>query len=157
MKNHFNYDFINKAIVGTKTAIRKANAGNTPEYRELCKKLAEHPNFNVVEKVIKENTEKKKYHGLTFKKMREYIETKPNNEDKIKEFDAVMKVADAKGAKYPLTKKWFLKNFPEYKENAVELSEDEILKNATAEVEALLEEGFDEEVEPANENEELAA
>ena len=68
-----------------------------------------------------------------------------------------MKVADAKGAKYPLTKKWFLKNFPEYKENAVELSEDEILKNATAEVEALLEEGFDEEVEPANENEELAA
>ena len=44
-----------------------------------------------------------------------------------------------------------------YKENAVELSEDEILKNATAEVEALLEEGFDEEVEPANENEELAA
>ena len=71
MKNYFNYDFINKAIVGTKTAIRKANAGNTPEYRELCKKLAEHPNFNVVEKVIKENTEKKKYHGLTFKKMRE--------------------------------------------------------------------------------------
>ena len=40
MKNYFNYDFINKAIVGTKTAIRKANAGNTPEYRELCKKLA---------------------------------------------------------------------------------------------------------------------
>ena len=141
MKNYFNYDFINKAIVGTKTAIRKANAGNTPEYRELCKKLAEHPDFNVVQKEIDSNGNKKKYHGLTFKKMREYIETKPNNEDKIKEFDAVMKVADAKGAKYPLTKKWFLKNFPEYKENEASIvSNEEIEKQAEAEIEAILEE-----------------
>ena len=42
-------------------------------------------------------------------------------------FEKVQEIADAKGAKYPLTKKWFLKSFPEYKENAVELSEEEIL------------------------------
>ncbi len=157
MKNYFNYDFINKAIVGTKTAIRKANAGNTPEYRELCEKLAEHPDFKVTIKHIKKNEEQRKYRNLTFKKMRDYILTKPNGEIEVKELEAVMKVAEAKGAKYPLTKKWFLKAHPEYKENAIELSEEEIEKNASAEIEALLEEGFDEEVEPANENEEIAA
>jgi hypothetical protein len=157
MKNYFNYDFINKAIVGTKTAISKANAGNTPEYRELCEKLAEHPDFNVVIKNINRNEEQRKYRNLTFKKMKEYILIKPNGESKVKELEAVMKVAEAKGAKYPLTKKWFLNAYPEYKNNSIELSEEEMERKAMSEVEALCDEGFDEEVEPENEDEELAA
>lgn len=140
MKNYFNYDFINKAIVGSNAAIRRANAGNTPEYRELCDKLAQHPDFKVVPKEIKTKAEKKKYHGLTFGRMEEYILTQSNSENKVKEFEAVMKVAEAKGAKYPLTKKWFLKTYPEYKENEVAVSEEEVMKKATAAIEAILEE-----------------
>ena len=94
MKNYFNYDFINKAIVGSKTAIKKANAGNTPEYRELCKKLAEHPDFNVVPKDIKENAEKKKYHGLTFDRMKEYILTQPDSENRVKVFEMSVRAAN---------------------------------------------------------------
>ena len=157
MRNYFNYDFTKKAIVGTKSAINKANAGNTPEYRELCEKLAEHPDFTVTIKPIKKNENQRRDRNLTFQKMKDYILTKPNGEMGVKELEAVMKVAEAKGAKYPLTKKWFLKTHPEYRENVIELSEEEIEKNASSEVEALYEEGFDEEVEPANENEELAA
>ena len=157
MRNYFNYDFTKKAIVGTKTAINKANAGNTPEYRELSEKLAAHPDFNVVIKNISRNEEQRKYRNLTFKKMKEYILTKPNGESKVKELEAVMKVAEAKGAKYPLTKKWFLNAYPEYKNNSIELSEEEMEKKAMSEVEALCDEGFDEEVEPENEDEELAA
>lgn len=100
MKNYFNYDFINKAIVGSKAAIRKANAGNTAEYRELTAKLAEHLDFKVVQKEIKENTEKKKYNGLTFDRMKEYILTQNRSVEKLLEFEAVKKVAEAKGAKY---------------------------------------------------------
>ena len=158
MKNYFNYDFINKAIVGTKTAIRKANAGNTPEYRELCKKLAEHPNFNVVEKEIKNKKERKTYYGLSFDRMKDYILTQPDSEMKLKVFEKVQEIADAKGAKYPLTKKWFLKTFPEYKENdASVIDEKKAMEQAEEEVNALYEEGFDDEVEPTNENEELVA
>jgi len=150
MKNYFNYDFINKAIVGSKTAIKKANAGNTPEYRELCKKLAEHPDFNVVPKDIKENAEKKKYHGLTFDRMKEYILTQPDSENRVKVFEKVQEIAEAKGAKYPLTKKWFLKTYPEYKENEASVMEEKkAMEQAEAELDAILEE--------ENNSDELAA
>lgn len=150
MKNYFNFDFENKAIVGSKTAIRKANAGNTPEYRELCKKLAEHPDFNVVPKEIKENAEKKKYHGLTFDRMKEYILTQPDSENRVKVFEKVQEIAEAKGAKYPLTKKWFLKTYPEYKENEASVMEEKkAMEQAEAELDAILEE--------ENNSDELAA
>ena len=41
----------------------------------------------------------------------------------LAKFEKVMEVAEAKGAKYPLTKKWFLKNYPNYKSNEVSDSE----------------------------------
>ena len=72
MKNYFKYDFINKAIVGSKAAIKRANSGNGNEYLELCKMLAEHPDFRVVPKEIEVNATKKKYNGLTFNRMKEY-------------------------------------------------------------------------------------
>ena len=137
MKNYFNYDFINKAIVGSKAAIRKANTGNTAEYRELTAKLAEHPDFKVVQKEIKENTEKKKYNGLTFDRMKEYILTQNRSVEKLLEFEAVKKVAEAKGAKYPITKKWFLNEYPEYKTNEATINEEEILKKAAEKIAAL--------------------
>ncbi|MDY5626889.1 MAG: hypothetical protein SPF92_04720 [Clostridia bacterium] len=150
MKNYFNFDFENKAIVGSKTAIRKANTGNTPEYRELCKKLAEHPDFKVVPKEIKGNAEKKKYHGLTFDRMKEYILTQPDSENRVKVFEKVQEIAEAKGAKYPLTKKWFLNSYPEYKENEAKVMEEKkAMEQAEAELDAIIEE--------ENNSDELAA
>ena len=55
--------------------------------------------------------------------MKEYIETQPKSEERLREFAAIQKVAAAKGAKYPLTKKWFLATFPEFKENNVSEAE----------------------------------
>lgn len=144
MKNYFNYDFINKAIVGSSSAIKRANAGNGREYRELSRMLAEHPDFKVMPKEIKGNPEKKKYHGLTFDRMKEYILTQPDSENRVKVFEKVQEIAEAKGAKYPLTKKWFLKTYPEYKENDTTVSEVKAEELAAAELAEI-------------ENEELAA
>lgn len=49
MNARFTYDFTKKAIVGTKTSIRKANAGLNPEYEQLSNMLKEHPDFIVIE------------------------------------------------------------------------------------------------------------
>ena len=117
MKNYFNYDFENKAIIGSNAAIKRANKGNSNEYIELSKMLVEHPDFKIVAKTIEKNENKKKYHGLTFDKMKEYISTQPNRENRMVEFEKVKEVAEAKCSKYPLTKKWFLNTYPEYKEN----------------------------------------
>ena len=127
----FTYNFVNKTIVGTKSAINRANMGKNPEYNVLCEMLAAHPDFTVAEKQIKQNTHKKKYNGLTLPRMKEYIKTQPDSKSRLIEFEAIQKVAEAKGAKYPLTKKWFLATFPEFREN--EVSDAEI----SAETEAL--------------------
>lgn len=119
----FTYNFVNKTIVGTKSAINRANMGKNPEYTTLCEMLAAHPDFTVAEKQINHKADKKKYNGLTLPRMKEYIETQPKSEERLREFAAIQKVAAAKGAKYPLTKKWFLATFPEFKENNVSEAE----------------------------------
>ena len=119
----FTYNFVNKTIVGTKSAINRANKGMKPEYDTLCEMLAAHPDFTVVEKQIDHKADKKKYNGLTLPRMKEYIETQPNSKKRLIEFAAIQKVAAAKGAKYPLTKKRFLATFPEFKEKNVSKAE----------------------------------
>lgn len=119
----FTYNFVNKTIVGTKSAINRANKGLKPEYGMLCEMLAAHPDFTVAEKQINHKADKKKYNGLTLPRMKEYIETQPNSKECLIEFAAIQKVAATKGAKYPLTKKWFLATFPEFKENNVSKAE----------------------------------
>ena len=119
----FTYNFVNKTIVGTKSAINRANKGLKPEYGMLCEMLAEHPDFTVVEKQINHKADKKKYNGLTLPRMKEYIETQPNSKERLIEFAAIQKVAKTKGALYPLTKKWFLATFPEFKKNNVSEAE----------------------------------
>ena len=119
----FTYNFVNKTIIGTKSAINRANKGMKPEYCMLCEMLAEHPDFTVAEKQIKHKADKKKYKGLTLPRMEAYIETQPNSKERLIEIAAIQKVAAAKGALYPLTKKWFLATFPEFKENNVSEAE----------------------------------
>lgn len=119
----FTYNFANKTIIGSKSAINRANKGINPEYRVLTAMLEAHPTFNVVEKTIKKSENKKTYGGLTIETMKSYISTLDDSKSKLIEFNAIIMVAEAKGAKYPLTKKWFLKTYPEFKSNNVEASE----------------------------------
>lgn len=112
-------NLIEKTIEVSKTFYKKATNPKTAEYRDLRAAMIENPTFDVV---LKES-DKKSYNGLDFDRMKEYIETQPNSEANLKELDRVMEIAEAKGAKYPLTKQWFLKTFPEYKNSEVSSKE----------------------------------
>ena len=125
MKKNVSINLIDKTITVSKTFYKKASAYGTAEYNELRNAMMENPTFAVVIKTV----EKKSYNGLTFKRMESYIQTQPNSETNLKEFRAVQRVAEAKGAKYPLTKKWFLASFPEYSINEVSENETEALLN----------------------------
>lgn len=127
MNRHFNYNFTAKAIVGSNRSIQRANIGLEPEYSELVSMLAAQPTFTVTPKVINQKKDKKTYSNLTISRMREYIKTQPDAEEKIIEFEAVQKVAKAKGATYPLTKKWFLKTYPEYTTKDISSAQTEAL------------------------------
>ena len=62
--------------------------------------------------------------------MKLYISLQTDAEKKLAEFEAIKKVAKAKGAMYPLTKKWFINTYKNYKES-------DIAKMESAELEKL--------------------
>ena len=125
MTKKFNYNFVTKQIIGSNASIAKANKGIEPEYSELTSMINAQPTFSVVAKTIKHKAGKKLYRDLTFERMAEYIRLQADSAARMVEYNAIQKVAEAKGAKYPLTKKWFLATYPEYKENCVSNSEAE--------------------------------
>ena len=145
MTNKFNYNFINKTIEGSKTAIAKANKGQNPEYAELTTMLSAHPDFAVVEKVADKESKRRSYKNLSINRMEEYIRTQFSDKDelnkKLVEFESIQKVAKAKGAMYPLTEKWFLHTYPEFKESEVTEAESDktqkVLLAAAAQLDAL--------------------
>ena len=112
MKNLFAYDFTNNTIVASKTTLKKAGNPTTPEYKALMKMIAGQPTFRVVEKVIKDNGRKKTYNGLTLEMMKTHIEKQENSEFLMAEFNEAQKQGKSK---YPLAKKWFLEQFPNFK------------------------------------------
>ena len=85
MKTRFTYNFIEKAIIGSKAAIDRANKGKNPEYTELSGMLAAHPDFTVRVKDIQKKEGKKTYSKLTFKRMEEYIRTQFSDEKLLNE------------------------------------------------------------------------
>ena len=145
----FTVDFAAKEIKCSKKAYERACKGMEPEYTELCELVKRHPIFNVKVKTASETATKNMYRNLTFPKMREYIKTQPNSEENLAEMEMVIEIAEAKNAKYPLTKKWFLAKFPEYKEKeaAAVADEHQQAKKAelASELDALGQDDYDEE------------
>ena len=76
------------------------------------KMIAGQPTFRVVEKVIKDNGRKNTHNGLTLEVMKTHIEKQENKNILMAEFEEAMKMGKSK---YPLAKKWFLNQFPNFK------------------------------------------
>ena len=136
MKN-ITANMIDNTLTVSKSFYKKASVCGSAEYYELRQAKIENPGFKIVFKTI----EKKTYNGLTFAVMKAYIESQSNSEKQLKVFEAVKRIAEMKGSKYPLTKKWFLNAYPDFKENAVKenetnalVSDDEIEAQAMAEL-----------------------
>jgi len=119
-QSHISVDFLSNTLSLTKSFYKKARKVGSPEYKELREAISENPDYEI--KVIT-NENKNSHKNLTFKRMREYIATQANAEENLRALDRVIKIAETKGAKYPLTKKWFLATFPEYK---MEITDKEI-------------------------------
>lgn len=138
-KNAIVVDGMNKALVMTKAFYKKACLFGSEEYYELRKAQAENEGFEIVFKFADKET----HRGLTFKRMADYIKTQPDADARMMEFEAVQKIAKAKGAMYPLTKEWFFLTYPQFKKDEVSADEqasvlNEMKKLAEAEAEKKL-------------------
>lgn len=119
-KSHITINFTDNTLSLTKSFYKKACKVGSDEYKELRTAMGENPNYKIV---FVGNADKKTYGNLTIQRMREYIATQADAEKNLRILDRVIKIAKTKGAMYPLTKKWFLKTFPEYK---MEITDGEI-------------------------------
>ena len=134
MKTNIAIDLEKNTVIVSNTFYKKASLYGTPEYYELRQAMIENPKAEIIFKSI----HKKTYNGLTFKVMKSYIEAQPNSEKQLKVFEAVKRIAEMKGSKYPLTKKWFLNAYTEYKENEVKEKETaKLAADSDEEIEAM--------------------
>jgi len=126
-QNIFTCDHANHLIRGSKSALKRASIYGTNEYKMLTQLMQELPTYGVAERIIKKKVSGKiSYRNLTLKKMEDYINTQPNAKKNLAKFEAVKRIAEARSALYPLSKKWFLSTFPNYKEDIV--VEDEAIE-----------------------------
>lgn len=135
MKTNISINAIDETITVSKAFYNKASKYGTTEYRNLRKAIQENPTYDIVFKTI----EKKTYGGLTFETMEAYIQTQAKSVERLAEFDAVKKIAEAKGGKYPLTKKWFLETYPAFKSSEVSCAETETLLNESKQIKSITE------------------
>ena len=129
-KANITIDHATRTLTVTKAYNKKASVFGSPEYKELRQSINENPGYIIEIKTV----EKKSYRGLSFSRMEEYIKTQPDSEKRLIEFEAVKKIAKAKGGLYPITKQWFFATYPDFKESS--LSEEEI-NAGIAKVEAI--------------------
>ena len=113
----FTIDHNNKKILATKNTLEKASVYGSDEFKALQMIRKDLPNYETDFKQVEKNSNKKTYKGCSFATMEKYIRTQPNAEKNLKTFEKVKEMAETKGAKYPLTKKWFLATFPSFKVN----------------------------------------
>ena len=110
----FTVDFVNKRIIGTKASFDKAGKGFGPEYEELTAKIAAHPDYVLTIKEPKNKSTKAKrtYEGMNDKFIRDYISTLDDANTRKEQYNSIQKMAaDCDTKAFPMTKKWFLKEF----------------------------------------------
>ena len=117
-KSNITVNAIEKTITVSRSFYKKASNYGTNEYKELRKAVRYNHDFTIEFKKV----QKKTYNGLDFSRMADYIKTQPNSDERLAEFEEIKTIASAKGSLYPLTKKWFLETYPEYKESTLKIT-----------------------------------
>ena len=116
MKNLFAVDFAEKTITATKATMKKTSIPNSAEYKALMKLMKQHPTFEITEKHIQTNGNKRVYNGLTFDVMKAHLESQDNGEALLDEFKNIRAKAKEMGKSvYPVAKQWFLEKYPKFK------------------------------------------
>ena len=119
------------AVTVTREFRRKAQSFGSEEYNLLRDLRRDYPQMRVEQRTAAPTKKKESHSGLTYDKLRTYIrlicgESSPW----IAQFETIAELAKCQNGAYGYVKKWFLTNFPNYKE-AAELAALEKFDNVT--------------------------
>lgn len=118
MKNTLTINHANRTIVMDRTFAKRAMDTWTEEYAHLQAVRKDYPNYEVVQRHIRTNSNKNTYAGLTYDYMESYILTHGTEETRVtnfKEYQEMRIIAQCQGKafRYPKIKCWFLEQYPE--------------------------------------------
>ena len=118
MANTLKINYTNYTIVMDRTFAKLAQDTRSPEYARLQEVRRDYPDFTVVQRHIRKNTDKKTYQGLTYEYMEEYIMSHGTEEERLanlRRYAELREIAGCQGKRYryPVIKNWFLDKYPE--------------------------------------------
>lgn len=118
MKNTPKINHANRTIIMDRTFAKFAVDTRSEEYTHLQQVRRDYPNYQVVQRHIRTNSEKKTYKGLTYDYMEDYILTHSDEKTRIANFNEytemrIIAECHGKAFRYPVIKGWFLAKYPE--------------------------------------------
>ena len=135
MKNVLRIDHKNGKIIMDREFSIKSSTYGTQEYTHLQNARKDYPEYTVERKVIKKNSKKEAFKGLTYEYMEKYMARYNVSEDILQQYKNVRFDVQCHSIRYPYVKKWFLKTFPDVKDLGladVEVDEVSIVENNAA-------------------------
>ena len=139
MRHNTDYEvnFLNSTITITKKFAKAASILGSSEYNTLMMLKKDNPDFEIVLREIKKKVGKKSYRNLTFKAMEEnIIRIDGKDSPNLKIFETVKAQAILQPSPYAFVKKWFLDNYKDAIDKALEIEEKKIEKPTLKLVEA---------------------
>lgn len=116
MKYPIKIDHKAQTIIMSCAFAKKQETPNTAEFHEIQALHRDFPNYRIVTRKIKLNSQKEAFKGLTYAYMEEYITNHANAESRLKDFKELRQLALCHSIRYPHIKKWFLEIYPEVAE-----------------------------------------
>ena len=121
MKNKLMINHKDRLIIMDRTFAMHAMNTMSDEYEHLQRVRTDYPKYEVIQRHIRQNEQKKTYKDLTYEYMEDYIilHTAPEDEaEALAEFNELRLISKchSKAHRYPTIKKWFLAKYPEVAE-----------------------------------------
>ncbi len=126
--NGYKINFVDNTITITADFAKAMNDPNSKEYKAIARVRKDFPDFEIVRKTHRtpakyinkqgEEYKRNQFKDLTYDRMEKFMSVLPQKEAYLTEYDKVMAFAcAAKGNGYPLVRKWFVEQFPQFRKN----------------------------------------
>ena len=118
MTNTLKINYTNYTIIMDRTFAKLAQDTRSPEYARLQEVRRDYPDFKVIQRSIRKNSDKKTYAGLTYEYMENYIMSHGTEEKRranLRKYAELREIAECQGTRYryPVIRSWFLDEYPE--------------------------------------------
>lgn len=118
MTNKLTINHANRTIIMDRIFAKYATDTASEEYARLQRVRQDYPTYEVVQRHIHKNAQKKTYKGLTYDYMESYILTHGTEETRVTNFKTYQEMriiaqCQGKAFRYPKIKCWFLEQYPE--------------------------------------------